>query len=182
MPATRLWATLVVAAGGEVPPAAAPSLFRRSSVPAVSELYLTNGTNRFSLVEGDDQLLWESRFAPSEPEYYLARMAFRSREVRAQLREPARVVFTRLRDRFGSTPPLRGIEPPRLALERWTDRGTRPLNDPVRTREMAARLVRAWGSFVPDELAPSQEALEWTEAGVEKARKPGRQARKQDRR
>ena len=182
VPTTRLWATLVVAAGGEVPPAAAPSLFRRSSVPAVSELYLANGTNRFSLVEGNDQLLWESRFAPSEPEYYLARMAFRSKEVRAQLQEPPRAVFTRLRDRFASTPPLRGIEPPRLTLEHWTERGTRPVSDPVRTREMAARLVRAWGSFVPDELAPAQEVLEWTEAGGERARKPGRQTRKQYRR
>lgn len=183
VPATRLWATLVVAAGGEVPPAAAPSLFRRSSVPAVSELYLTNGTNRFSLVEGDDQLLWESRFAPSEPEYYLARMAFRSKEVRARLQEPPRAVFTRLRDRFAFTPPLRGIEPPRLTLERWNagdGRGTLPVNDPRKTEEMAARLVRAWGSFVPDEVAPSQEALEWTEAGGEKSRKPGK-TRKRER-
>ncbi|HWN45508.1 MAG TPA: hypothetical protein VNW71_25000, partial [Thermoanaerobaculia bacterium] len=188
VPTTRIWATLVVAAGGEVPPAAAPSLFRQSSVPAVSELYLTNGTNRFSLVEGDDQLLWESRFAPPEASYYLARMAFRSKESRAQLTEPPRAVFTRLRDRFTATPPLHGIEPPRLTLERWTagsdgnNRGTRPVNDPVKAREMAARLVRAWGSFVPDELPLSQEAHDWTEAGGEKARKPGKQAaRKKER-
>lgn len=181
VPTTRVWATLVVAAGGEVPPAVAPSLFRRSSVPALSELYLTNGTNRFSLVEGDDQLLWESRFAPPEPEYYLARMAFRSKEARAQLQEPPRAVFTRLRDRFGAAPPLHGIEPPRLSLEQWTERGTRPLNDPRKAREMAARLVRAWGAFVPDELAPAQEAHEWTEAGGERARKPGKPSRKRER-
>ncbi len=181
VPTTRVWATLVVAAGGEVPPAAAPSLFRRSSVPAVSELYLTNGTNRFSLVEGDDQLLWESRFAPPEPEYYLARMSFRSKEAQAQLREPSQVVFTRLRDRFGATPPLHGTELPRLALERWTERGAEPVNDPhsgEKRREMAARLVRAWGAFVPDELPPSQEAHEWTEAGSEKARKARKPSRK----
>ena len=181
VPTTRIWATLVVAAGGEVPPAAAPSLYRQSSVPAVSELYLTNGTNRFSLVEGDDQLLWESRFSPPEAAYYLARMAFRSKESREQLPEPPRAVFTRLRDRFLATPPLHGIEAPRLTLERWTERGTRPVSDPVRTREMAARLVRAWGSFVPDELPPSQEAHEWTESGGEKTRKPGKQSRKRDR-
>jgi arylsulfatase A-like enzyme len=185
VPTTRIWATLVVAAGGEVPPAAAPSLFRQSSVPAVSELYLTNGTNQFSLVEGDDQLLWESRFAPPEATYYLARMAFRSKEVRAQLQEPPRAVFTRLRDRFAATPPLHGTEAPLLTLERWTARGnpgTRPVSDPVRTREMAARLVQAWGSFVPDELPLAQEAHEWAEAGGEKARKPGRQAtRKKER-
>jgi arylsulfatase A-like enzyme len=184
VPTTRIWATLVVAAGGEVPPAAAPSLFRQSSVPAVSELYLTNGTNRFSLVEGDDQLLWESRFAPPEATYYLARMAFRSKESRAQLQEPPRAVFTRLRDRFIATPPLHGIEAPKLTLERWTQRGhqgTRPVSDPARTREMAARLARAWGSFVPDELPPSQESHEWSEVGGEKARKPGSQPRMQPR-
>ena len=179
VPASRIWATLVVAAGGEVPPAAAPSLFRRSSVPAVSELYLTNGTNRFSLVEGNDQLLWESRFAPPEAEYYLARMALRSKESRARLQEPPRAVFTRLRDRFVATQPLRGIEAPRLTLERWTEHGTRPVSGPgseEKLREMAARLARAWGSFVPDELPPSQEAHEWAEAAGEKPRKPGGQA------
>ncbi|HYG61050.1 MAG TPA: sulfatase-like hydrolase/transferase, partial [Thermoanaerobaculia bacterium] len=77
--AARLWATLVEAAGGPAGhptvPAAAPSLFRPAPWPALSELYLTNGANVFSLVEGDWQLLWESRFAPAEPGYYRARYA-----------------------------------------------------------------------------------------------------------
>ena len=139
--------------------------------------------NRFSLVEGDGQLLWESRFSPPEAAYYLARMSFRSKEVRAQMKEPPKALFTRLRDRFLATPPLHGIEAPRLTLERWTDRGrgTRPVNDPGKAREMAARLVRAWGSFVPDELPPSQEAHEWSEAGGEKARKPRKQPRNRER-
>ncbi len=68
--AARVWATLVEAAGGETPPAAAPSLFRAAPAEAVSELYPTNGTNQFSFLEGDHQLLWDSRFAPDEPEYY----------------------------------------------------------------------------------------------------------------
>jgi arylsulfatase A-like enzyme len=62
--AARLWATLVEAAGGETPPAVAPSLFRRAPQTVLSELYLTDAANRFSLVDGDDQLLWESRLAP----------------------------------------------------------------------------------------------------------------------
>ncbi len=45
----RLWATLVEAAGGEVPPAQSPSLFHENPDAVLSELYLTNGTNRFSL-------------------------------------------------------------------------------------------------------------------------------------
>lgn len=177
--AARVWATLVEAAGGEVPPAAAPSLFRRADVPMLSELYLTNGTNQFSLVEGDDQLLWESRFAPAEAEYYLARSAFRSKEARERLEEPPRAVFTRLRDRFGATRPLHGIEPPRLSLERWGPRGTRAVNDFRKMKGMAERLARAWGAFVPDELPPAQEARDWLEAGGEERRKPDR---KRDRR
>jgi len=175
--ASRLWATLVEAAGGEVPPAAAPSLFRRVSVPALSELYLTNGTNRFSLVEGNDQLLWESRFAAAEPEYYLARMAFRSRETRARMKEPPRAILTRLRDGFNATPPLRGNGAPRLTLERWGtggNRGSRPVDDPGKAREMAERLARAWGAFASGELAPAQEARDWIEAAGEKPRKAER--------
>ena len=164
--AGRIWATLVEAVGAQAPPAAAPSLFRRVPPSAVSELYLTNGTNRFSLVEGDLQLLWESSFAPPEPEYYLARMGARSKEVRSRLKEDPKVVFARLRDAFATTPPLHGISGggmPRLTLERWEERGTRAVNDPGKTREMAGRLVRDWGAFVPEELPPSQEAGEWNQ-------------------
>ena len=181
VPTTRVWATLVVAAGGEVPPAAAPSLFRRTPVPAVSELYLDNGVNGFSLVEGDDQLLWESQFAQPEPEYYLARLALRSKEARARMKEPPRAVFTRLRDRFDATPPLRGTGAPRLTLEQWSpgdSRGSRLVDDPVKTREMAERLARAWGAFVPDELPPSQEARDWLEAGGEQPRKNKQERRR----
>jgi arylsulfatase A-like enzyme len=67
--AARLWATLVEAAGGEVPPAVAPSLFRRSSEPVLSERYLADGASRISLVDGDDQLLWAARFPPPQPGY-----------------------------------------------------------------------------------------------------------------
>jgi hypothetical protein len=166
--AGRVWSTLVEAVGGEAPPAVAPSLFRRVRPSALSELYLTNGTNRFSLVEGDFQLLWESRFASAEPEYYLARMGARSKEARARMAEDPHAVFARLREAFAITPPLHGHpgEPPGLTLERWEDRGTREIADPARTREMAGRLVRAWGAFVPEELPPSQEAREWNEASV----------------
>ena len=68
----------------------------------LSELYLTNGTNRFSLVEGNDQLLWEARFAPPEPEYYRARLALmirgNARVARAEMSERPGRVFPRLLD------------------------------------------------------------------------------------
>ena len=59
--AARIWATMVEAAGGTVPPAQAPSLFQAAPAGAVSELYEPAGQSRLSLVEGDRQLLWETR-------------------------------------------------------------------------------------------------------------------------
>jgi hypothetical protein len=163
--AARLWATLVEAAGGEIPPAAAPSLFRDAPKAVLSELYLTNGSNRFSLVEGDDQLLWESSFAPPEPEYYQARLATMNRRnarlARAGLAAPPAEIFGRLLAGFLATPPLGGRGEPRLSLERWEARGSRPVSDPRRTAEMARLLAKTWNELLPAELPPGQEAREW---------------------
>lgn len=163
--AARLWATLVEAAGGEAPPAVAPSLFRDSPAAVLSELYLTNGTNRFSLVDGDDQLLWESSFAPPEPEYYRARLALltrgNARLARAELSAPPAAIFGRLLAGFLATPPLSGRGAPRLSLERWDAWVSRPVSDPRRTAELAALLARTWNEFLPAELPPEAEAREW---------------------
>lgn len=162
----RLWATLVEAAGGEVPPAQAPSLFHEAPNAVLSELYLVNGTNRFSLVQGDDQLLWEARFAPPEPEYYRARLALMSRGnariARAELTERPALIFRRLFTGFLQTPPLTGRgEVPRLTLERWEGKGSRPVLNPQKQAEMARLLARTWNDFLPDEQTPSAEAREW---------------------
>ncbi|HVS00483.1 MAG TPA: sulfatase-like hydrolase/transferase [Thermoanaerobaculia bacterium] len=151
--AARLWATLVEAAGGPVPPAVAPSLFRPVAPPVLSELYLTNGLNRFSLVQGNDQLLWDSRFAPPEPDYYRARL-------RALAGEAARppLVLDRLERAFDATPPLQGRGQPSLRLERWGERESLPATDPQRTAEMARRLAEAWKSFACGDLPPGEEA------------------------
>jgi len=162
----RLWATLVEAAGGEVPPAVAPSLFRRAPGGVLSELYLANGTNQFSLVDGDDQLLWESRFAPPQPEYYLARLAMMNRGNaridRAELPVPPEEILGRLRAAFAAAPPLSGDGAPRLTLERWdAEGGSQPLADPRRAAELARRLARTWNSFIPAQRTPGEEAREW---------------------
>jgi hypothetical protein len=164
--ATRLSATLAEAAGAPVPPAAAPSLFRPmppGAWPALSELYLTNGTNQLSLVEGDWQLLWESSFAPPEPRYYQARLQALGGPVpppETSSEEPA-AVFGRLQSAFAAMPPLHGLETPRLTLERWGAKGgSLAVADPRRTAEMARRLAAAWSMFVPDELTPGGEARE----------------------
>jgi hypothetical protein len=167
--AARLWATLVEAAGGPVPPAVAPSLFHPVSPPAVSELYLTNGANRFSLVEGDDQLLWESRFAPPEPDYYRARLRLlaggEAQPPLAPLSEDAGAVLARLERAFEATPPLRGLGEPSLRLERWGERGSAPVSDPGRTAEMARRLAEAWKSFACGDLPPGEEARRRRQGG-----------------
>lgn len=53
----RVWSTLVESAGGSAPAAVAPSLLRDAPGGALSELYAEAGSNRFSWVEGDLQLL-----------------------------------------------------------------------------------------------------------------------------
>jgi arylsulfatase A-like enzyme len=164
--AARLWATLVEAAGGEVPPAVAPSLFHLSAEPATAELYLANGANQLSLVDGDEQLLWEARFAPPEPDYYRAQLATmrgdNARAARAALPVPAAEILGRLRAAFAAAPPLSGRQAPRLALARWeAGGGSRPLADPRRAAELARRLALAWNAFVPAERPPGEEAREW---------------------
>jgi Sulfatase len=152
----RLWATLAEAAGAEPPPAVAPSLFRAAPSSALSELYLAGGSNLFSLVEGDDQLLWETRFSPG---------------LRAERRGG-----DELYKAFAATPPLTaglplcwqcpdpGMEAGqrRWTLERWDAQGgSRPLADRTRAAALARRLVARWREFLSDELTPEEEDREW---------------------
>jgi len=132
----------------------------------LSEIYLTNGANQVSLVDGDDQLTWESRFAPPQPDYYLARLAMmprgNARMARAELDGPPEKILDGLRAAFTAALPLRGTGAPRLTLERWdADGGTQLLADPRRTAELAAALTRTWNAFIPAERPPKEEAREW---------------------
>jgi Sulfatase len=158
----RLWATLVEAAGGEAPPAMAPSLYRRAPAGALSELYFGNGANLFSLVDGDDQLLWESRFAPAEPRYFRAGLEALTGASPANPRYGFEAIVGRLWDRFAATPPLGGQGPPRLTLVRWEPQGgSRRVVDPARATALARRLAARWGDFMAEELTPEQEDREW---------------------
>jgi hypothetical protein len=157
----RLWATLIEAAGGEPPPATAPSLFRTASDGVLSELYLGNGTNLYSLVEGDDQLLWLARFGAPEPGLYRASLAAQA-GTEGAAHETFGVIAARLFDGFAATPPLAGLGPPELALARWAPGGgSRRFADPRRAAVLARRLAARWHEFLPEELTPEQEDLEW---------------------
>lgn len=174
--AVRLWATLVEAAGGSTPPAVAPSLFREAPPGVLSELYLTNGTNQFSWVEGDLQIFLESRFAPAERDYYRARQAAGRPRLASRLREPPEALFARLGGAFRATPPLSGTGAPRVWLERWNGAGSAPENDPRRAAAMAGRLREAWERSCPEEHTPDGEARQWEPFGLGDilASRPGR--------
>jgi sulfatase-like protein len=153
----RLWSTLVEAVGGAPPPAAAPSLFRRDRNPILSELYLGNGVNLFSLLDGSDQLLFASRFAPPEPGYFRALVdAGRPQAVWPPGESPDEV-FDRLTAAFDNAPPLTGIGAPWSALAHWDAEESHPVDDPARQQAMVQRLRAAWRRFVPDELTPEEE-------------------------
>jgi arylsulfatase A-like enzyme len=159
-PATaRVRATLLEAAGWEPEEGTAPSLFQEAEEDGVlSELYAGNGVNRFSWVEEDRQLLWESRFSPPEPEYYRARAEGIVGRLDRPLAEPSKVIFGRLEQAFARTLPLSGLQgdEPKLTLWRWTERGSEQVNDPTETERMARRLRGAWIVMNGTEKAPGR--------------------------
>jgi arylsulfatase len=151
----RLYATLLEAVGGEAPEAAAPSLFAAGELPILSELYLGNGSNELSLVEGSWQLRWRSWFATPEADYYRARLLVLGGRPEPPPEEPARVVFDRLEAAFAAARPLTGTAaPPDLLLSRWPERGgDEPVDAPGRREAMARDLKALWlarnGADVP---------------------------------
>ena len=154
----RLFATLVEAAGGTPAADAAPSLFRPAAVPALSELYLGNGTNELSLVEGDRQLRWTACFLDPEPEYYRARIASLGGRPEPSPSEPPDAIFERLEAAFDRAPPLSGTAcDPRWTVERWTGgSGAEAVDDPAAARQMARALRTAWRAANGEEIPPGR--------------------------
>lgn len=153
-------AMLIEAAGGQPEPATAPSLFKKTD-GVLSELYLGNGVNRFSYVEGDLQVLWESRFSRPEPDYYRARFEGIGGKPEPPLKEPSKFVFARLEDAFSRTFPLAGAksEAPQLSLWRWTAQGMERMDDPAETQRMARKLRAAWIAANGPEKAPGRSTV-----------------------
>ena len=165
--AARLWATLVEAAGGEVPPAVAPSLFHRAP-------------GRRALGALPDQrhqpVLARRRRRPAPLGVALraaaagllpARLAMmrrgNARIARAELAGPPEEILGRLRAAFaaarrspatgGAPADPRALGRRRRGASRWPTRGGRP--------SWPAALARTWNAFIPAERPPEEEAREW---------------------
>ena len=155
---TRLWTTLLEVTGLEAAPVHSPSLFQRAEPVVLSELYARNGVNRFSLLSGDLQLHWTTRFAPAESDYYKARRVEAGDRPRI-LGEPSRRIFGRLDEAFRATPPLSGPpgSEPELVLERWReDGGVEEVEDQAEARRLAVLLRRHWTRFEVRERTPGE--------------------------
>jgi hypothetical protein len=159
---TRLWATLVEAAGGSAPPGIPPSLFARDVSPVLSELYQPGDRNLFSLVSGDHQLLWEVALAPP------AELGGQSPE--ALQRFAATRPFTGRRWPGGEPAPVKS------ALWRWSGlSASQPIEEPDVALELARRLAEQWGRFVEEEAPPGLSSRLWPAARHERPaeRPPG---------
>ncbi|MGE5233662.1 MAG: sulfatase [Acidobacteriota bacterium] len=155
----RVYATLVEAAGGTPGPDVAPSLFTAAPGPVLSELYLGDGSNDFSLVVGDRQLLWQSRFAVPDAEFYRAKFESLGGAPRPALREPPDSIFARQGAAFDRTLPLTGARdlPPTFRLEQWTADGRSvTIQDAAATDRMARELRALWLLLNGPETLPSQ--------------------------
>ena len=163
----RVRATLVEAAGGKAEPGTAPSLFRDDPGGVLSELYLGNGVNRVSYVEDDRQLLWESHFAPPDPDYYRVHTLDLGGKPATPPSTTPEALHARLEEAFGGTLPLSGLpdRPPTLSLWQWTASppGSPPMtsvavrvNDAAATEAMARRLKNAWVAANGEEAPPGR--------------------------
>jgi hypothetical protein len=161
----RVRATLVEAAGGKAEPSTAPSLFHRDDGGVLSELYLGNGTSRISYVEDDRQLLWESHFAPPDPDYFRVHTIDIGGKPAVAPRTSSDDLHARFEEAFGRALPLTGRPelPPTLTLWQWTapPPGSPPMtsvmvrvNDPAATDAMARRLKTAWVAANGGEALP----------------------------
>lgn len=156
--AARLWATLVEAAGGSVPPGAGRSLFSDGSGPIFSELFAAAGHNEFSLLEGDLQLRWTRRFSDLDGSYYPARLASAGAPRESAERQAFRLLLRRLDRTYRRSRPLTGpASSVALSLERWTaEGGVQAVDDAARRQSMAERLRSSFLLFVGAELTPDE--------------------------
>ncbi len=167
----RLTPTLIELAGGQAAEGTLPSLFdadeRVDERGALSELYLGNGVNTFSLVVDGRQLVWQAAFAAPAPDYYRARRATFSADPGDAEAKAAEELFGRMAEAFLIAPPLSGSGhgTPRLEMIEWSASGAvdgpgTPDGTPddgrvdSETRALARLLEAAWTADNGPQLAP----------------------------
>lgn len=153
--AARLWATLAEMAGAAVPPALGPSLFT-AAPGALSELYLGDGVNEVSWVQGDLQLLRRVRFAAPEEPLHALRLA-RLGAAPAAAGDPQALV-ARVDRAFATTPAWAGRGAAETELLAWRAGGVEPVDDPPRRRSLAAAMERRRLAFTPCDESPETAA------------------------
>ncbi len=156
---TRLWATAFEAAGGRSSPALAPSLFREVPGGILSELYQVNGSNYFSFLEGEEQLIRRTSFSPRAAQYFAARRRSLGKASGSGRDQVAERIRLRQEKVFSAAPPFTG--PPggaEVSLRRWTPAGEIPLVDDQRLSILERGLEEAWTSFLDRERSPGDEA------------------------
>jgi arylsulfatase A-like enzyme len=168
--APRLWATLVEAMGGAPAPVHLPGLRSPSTAPMLSALYRYDSGSRFSAVVaaggGAEQVFWESRFLPVDPDFYRLQAASAGAPA-AGLDPPSPAELESRAQAFSRAMPLRGERT--LHGERWPAYG-RPdrLDDPERLERLAAQLERAFQRFAGAERGPAAQSALPAPAGREK--------------
>ena len=132
----------------------------------LSELYQGNGTNTFSWIEGDRQLVWESRFAPSESDYFDARAKELGAPLDRPLTEEPDEIFDRLARRWSAVPVLGGAPgtEPEIHLWQWLPSGGRRLLEEGADAHEEARKLRAQWLRLNGSDAPPAETGRGREA------------------
>ncbi len=157
----RIFATLSEAVGVSTGEGVAEPLTVDVAAGALSELYLGNGDNRFSLVEeGPDgslrQIHWRSRFAPEEPEYFAARVASLA-DAALPSGESPQQLFDRQAAAFLVAPPLAGnVDVPVVEVRSWVGSSASVPLAEAPLAEASRRLRRAWTAANGDDVAPAE--------------------------
>ncbi|HUO87026.1 MAG TPA: sulfatase-like hydrolase/transferase [Thermoanaerobaculia bacterium] len=152
-PAAGLWATIVRLVGAEVAPATIPPL-DAASEGVLSELYLGNGVNETSWVEGDLQLLRRVRFVAAGTPIRPVRLA-RVGLAPPSIGDPARLLAD-FESAFANSPAWAGRGDAESVLVAWRDGRTMPVEDAARQAAMAAAMARRRMAFVPCDETPER--------------------------
>lgn len=133
-----------------------PSLLDpEASDAALSELYLGNGINSFSLVRAGEQTVVTSTFSPPSPDYFAVRRR-QLIEGDPQLRAIADSLGAAQREAFLTTAPLAGGGEPAIEVFRWgVGRGDVVERMPVE-RRLARELREAWLAANGADVAPAE--------------------------